>query len=351
MKAFRFPRRESEALINIPKHRVFTYKRGAMNLIFRTIKGPRLFFQFLLPVILLFASGCGNEAETVVVDFSKAVAVERPVERPPVSPRIRVAVGAMISPKETFIHYRQLLDYIGEKLGLEAQLIQRKTYGEINDLFGKGAIHLGFVCSGPYAIGKEKYGFELLSTPQVHGSHFYQSYLIVKQDSHFHTFEELKNMVFAFTDPDSNTGKLVPTYWLAKMGERPETFFGKTIYTYSHDNSILAVAKGLVDGATVDGLIWEYYHQKNPVFTTRTRIIRKSEPYGIPPLVGARDLSPQLKERIRESVFSMHLDPKGKHILRELMIDRFIEPQEAWYASIRQMARELAMQEEETDAY
>jgi len=356
MKAFRFPRRESEALINIPKHRVFTYKRGAMNLIFRTIKGPRLFFQFLLPVILLFASGCGNEAETVVVDFSKAVAVERPVERPPVSPRIRVAVGAMISPKETFIHYRQLLDYIGEKLGLEAQLIQRKTYGEINDLFGKGAIHLGFVCSGPYAIGKEKYGFELLSTPQVHtpqvhGSHFYQSYLIVKQDSPFHTFEELKNMVFAFTDPDSNTGKLVPTYWLAKMGERPETFFGKTIYTHSHDNSMLAVAKGLVDGATVDGLVWEYYQHKNSIFTSKTRIIRKSEDYGIPPLVTSRHLHSELKERIRQLVLSMHLDPKGKDILRELMIDRFVEPQEAWYASIRQMARELAMMEEETNAY
>jgi len=84
--------------------------------------------------------------------------------------------------------------------------------------------------------------------------------------------------VFAFTDPDSNTGRLVPTFWLSQIGERPESFFSKTIYTYSHDNSILAVNRALVDGAAVDGLIWEYYHRKNPVFTSKTRVIRKSEP-------------------------------------------------------------------------
>jgi phosphonate transport system substrate-binding protein len=306
--------------------------------------------KLLITVTLFLGYGCGDEANTLVVDFSKAVAVERAQERSPEAPRIRVAVGAMISPKETFIYYRQLLDYIGKNLGLEAQLIQRKTYDEINELFGKGEIDLAFVCSGPYANGKEKYGFQLLSTPQVHGSHFYQSYLLVNEESPHHSLIDLKGRVFAFTDPDSNTGKLVPTYWLGRMGERPETFFKKTLYTYSHDNSILAVARGLVDGAAVDGLIWEYYHHKKAIFTSRTRIIRKSDPYGIPPLVTSRHLSPELRYRIRELVLSMHLDPEGRTILKELMIDRFTAPQEEWYAGIRKMVRELTMMEKETHA-
>jgi phosphonate transport system substrate-binding protein len=310
----------------------------------------RLLYRFLLPAVIFFAYGCGDDANTLVVDFSKAVAVERAQERSPEAPRIRVAVGAMISPKETFIYYRQLLDYIGKNLGLEAQLIQRKTYEEINELFGKGEIDLAFVCSGPYANGKEKYGFQLLSTPQVHGSHFYQSFLLVNEESPHHSLIDLKGMVFAFTDPDSNTGKLVPTYWLGRMGERPETFFKKTLYTYSHDNSILAVARGLVDGAAVDGLIWEYYHHKNPISTSRTRVIRKSDPYGIPPLVTSRHLSPELRYRIRELVLSMHLDPEGRTILKELMIDRFTAPQEEWYDGIRKMVRELTMMEKETRA-
>jgi phosphonate transport system substrate-binding protein len=302
----------------------------------------RLLCRFLLPAAILFAYGCGDDAKKVVIDFSKAVASEREAERSSEPPSLRVAVGAMISPQQTVSYYKHLLNYIGKKLGLEVQLLQRKTYVETNALFRKGGVDLAFVCSGPYANGKEKYGFDLLATPQIHGSHSYQSYLIVNRDSLFHSLKDLKGMIFAFTDPDSNTGRLVPTYWLAEWGVKPESFFGKTIYTYSHDNSILAVAKGLVEGAAVNSLIWEYYHNKNPIFTSRTRIIRKSEPYGNPPLVTSGHLSPGLRGRIREIVLSMHSHPEGRDILKEIMIDRFVVPQEVWYAGIRMMVQELS---------
>ena len=166
-----------------------------------------------------------------------------------------MAVAAMFSPKETFVCYRQLLDYIAGELGRDIQLIQRKTYGEINELLGKGDIDLAFICSGPYASGRKKYGFEALAVPVVGGKHLYESYLIVNRNSPYQRLENLRSRVFAFTDPDSNTGKLVPTYWLQQQGETAESFFGKIIYTYSHDNSIMAVAKSLVDGAAVHGQI------------------------------------------------------------------------------------------------
>ena len=93
--------------------------------------------------------------------------------------------------------------------------------------------------------------------------------------------------MFAFTDPDSNTGAMVPRFWLAELGETPESFFSKTIFTYSHDNSILAVAKGLVDAAAVDGHQWEYFERFSPAYTSKTRVIRKSQPFGSPPLVAS----------------------------------------------------------------
>jgi phosphonate transport system substrate-binding protein len=314
------------------------------------VKRTRFIFSFLTTALLVFSHGCGDDADVAVVDFSKTVVVEQPKEPLPEDHVLRVAVSAMVSPKETLVYYRQLLDYIGSKLGRNVQLIQRKTYGEINELIGKGQIDLGLVCSGPYVTGREKYGFELLAVPQVHGKHFYQSYLIVNKNSTFHKLEDLRGQVFAFTDPESNTGKLVPTYWLMKVGERPETFFSKTIYTYSHDNSILAVARALADGAAVDGLIWEYYNHKNPVFTSKTRIIKKSEPYGIPPLVVSRHLAPELKGHLSEILFSTHQDPEGRKILEELMIDRFVPPKEEWYNSIRKMEQDLRVLKDITHA-
>jgi phosphonate transport system substrate-binding protein len=309
-----------------------------------------ILISILILAALVITIGCGPDSDAVVVDFNQTVAVDRPISSEPEAAQLKVAVAAIISPKETFAYYRQLLDYIGHKLGREIQFIQRKTYGEINELLAKGQIDLAFICSGPYVVGKEKHGFELVATPEVQNSHFYHSYLIVNKNSLFQTLADLRGHVFAFTDPDSNSGKLVPTYWLSRMNERPETFFGKTIYTYSHDNAILAVARGLVDGAAVDGLIWEYYHHKNPVFTSETRIIRKSEPYGIPPLVASKALSFEIKTQIRQALFDMHQDPNGRKIIGELMIDRFVNPRDEWYDSIRNINLKLASLEKESNA-
>jgi phosphonate transport system substrate-binding protein len=304
-------------------------------------KNTRFPFITLCFAIFLFIYACSGETGYKSVDFSDRVAVKRPAGQTPDSSQLRVAVAAVISPKETFVYYRQLLDYIGHHLGRNTQLIQRKTYSEINELFPKGQIDLAFICSGPYAVSKEIYGFEALATPIVRGIPFYHSYLIVNKNSPFQKIEELKDHVFAFTDPKSNTGALVPTYWLAEMGETPESFFSRVNYTYSHDNSIMAVAKNLVDGATVDGHIWEYYNVRNPIYTSRTRVIKKSQPFGSPPLVSSVYLPAKLKEKISNTLFSMHQDPEGKRILKELMIDRFVAPREIWYESIRNIKQKV----------
>jgi phosphonate transport system substrate-binding protein len=289
----------------------------------------------LLGCILLV--GCFGEPEATYVDFSQRMTVERPDESYLEGSRFKVAVGSMISAKETAVHYHQLLKYIAGNLGREIQLVQRKTYREINELIGRGQIDLAFICSGPYVSGKDRYRFKAMAMPEVRGSYLYHSYLIVNKDSPFQKLEDLKGKSFAFTDPESNTGKLVPTYWLRQKGETPETFFEKTTYTYSHDNSIMAVALCLVDGATVHGQIWEYYHRKNPQYTSKTRIIKKSVPFGNPPVVTPTHLPAQTKARIRQLLYNMHRDPAGKQILDELMIDRFIAPREDCYHPILAM--------------
>jgi len=334
---------------NILKIKVSLFEvRRSIDLVLSPVKKSCILSRLLIAAMLVFAYGCGGDADTAVVDFSKTMAVERPGDRLPEYPFFRVAVAAMISPKETFVSYHYLLDYIGDRLGREVHLIQRKTYGEINELFGEGQIDLAFICSGPYVAGKDKYGFEALAIPLVRGDHLYQSYLIVNKDSSFHKLEDLRGRVFAFTDPESNTGRLVPSYWLAQMGEKPDTFFGKIIYTYSHDNSILAVARSLVDGASIDGQIWKYLNNRDDIHTSRTRIIKRSEPFGNPPIVASIYLPTEEKEHIRQLLFSMHRDPEGKRILDELMIDRFIAPKEEWYDAIRRMRQNLHMLEKTT---
>ncbi|MCF8091585.1 MAG: phosphate/phosphite/phosphonate ABC transporter substrate-binding protein [Desulfotignum sp.] len=300
-----------------------------------------------LGAVFLAVFGYTKKSDYTFVDFSEvAQGPEKGSQktalngssavRPKILP-LRVAVAAMVSPKQTLVYYEDLLDYIGEKTGREIELIQRKTYAEVNELFPKNMIDLAFVCSGPYTNGRSSYGFEGLATPVVRGEPYYRSYLIVQKNAPYESLEDLEGKVFAFTDPDSNSGALVPRFWLLQKNRTPADFFDRVTYTYSHDNSILAVARGLVDGAAVDGHIWDYYQAKNPYFTAKTRVIKKSDPYGSPPLVGSAFLDPHLKDDIQQVVLTMHTAEQGRKILNSLMIDRFELPRKAWYEPIHTM--------------
>lgn len=312
-----------------------------------TSSGPHTCFrtrQGVVSLTILFLSifGCGSDADYHRIDFSEKMQVEHPEKVASPAPRLRVAVAAMISPRDTFSYYNALIDYIGAQTGHEMQIVQRKTYGEINALFPKNQVDLAFVCTGPYAVGQSTYGFEGLATPMIRGEPYYYSYLIVHKNSPFQSLSDLKGFVFAYTDPESNTGALVPNYWLLQINASP-TFFKNSTYTYSHDNSIMAVAKGLVDGAAVDGLIWEFYHRHNPFYTRQTRIIKKSQPFGSPPLVVSEFLAGDVKSEIKAVVLSMHRQPQGKKILDELMIDRFVPVEEKWYRPVRHMYTRVAL--------
>lgn len=303
--------------------------------------GFALFVACLLAILFFFLPQDKTDIPVLQKDRPVPSSSMNGVQPPLKSQTLKVAVGAMISPRDTEIYYQQLLRCLGEAIGANVELVQRKTYAEVNDLLISGVIDLAFICSGPYAIGTEQHALYLLSTPEVQGRHTYQSYLIVHKDSPIERLEDLRGKTFAFTDPDSNTGSLVPRYWLQQKGYTPELFFKETIFTYSHDNSIFAVAKGLVEGAAVDSLIWNFYQHNNSELTAKTRIIHKSEAYGIPPVVASPTMPKERRSAIQHALLTMHETPYGKSILQKLLIDRFVLPQDQWYGSIRTMQQAL----------
>ena len=250
---------------------------------------------------------------------------------------LKIAVAAMISPKYTYKYYVDLLNLIGDLTDRTVRFIQKKTYAEINDMIGRNEIDLAFVCSGPYVSGKKKFGMQILAVPLCHGEKEYYSYFITSKAGNIRSFDELRGRTFAFTDPLSNSGYVVPTYILALRGETPETFFKKTFFTHSHDNSIQAVADGLADGAAIDSLIYNFIQAKSPEITKKTIIVDKSPPYGIPPIVVSPKIDAGLKKKLKNIFLSIHKYPQAKTILDNLQIDRFIEGNDDDYDTVREM--------------
>lgn len=280
--------------------------------------------------------GCRRSQEIKTIDLNEGEVLEKPGEYPK-KDLIKFAIGAMLTPGEGYVMYKDLVNLIGEELGRPIQIIDRQSYAEINNMLESGDLDAAFVCSGPYVIGHDRFGLELIAAPQAYGKAVYHSYIIVPANSPAKKVEHLRGKTFAFVDPNSNTGCLAPTYLLSTIKETPDSFFQKTTFTYAHDKSIMAVAEELADGAAVDSLIWDYANQTNPRYTSKTRIIWKSPPYGIPPVAASPKLDPSTKAGLKKAFLKIHETQKGKQILEAMMIDKFVETDDRAYDTIRDM--------------
>lgn len=287
--------------------------------------------------LLLFLVGCKGGEPPQKVSLSQHLIETATPQNLPAREPLRVAIAGVLSPQSTMRAYGDLVAYLGERMDREGQIVQGQTYAETNDLLKMGQVDVALVCTGAYVVGEQEFGMELLVVPQVRGETVYKSYIIVPADSSARSLSGLRGNVFAFTDPMSNSGYLAALYMLKQMDETSSHFFRKTIFTYSHDKSIQAVAEKLVDGAAVDSLVYDDLLEIEPAYREKVKVIQTSPPYGIPPVVVHPRLNPEVKARLRDVLLNMHQDEKGKAILAELHIDRFVLLDKSAYDSVRRM--------------
>lgn len=250
---------------------------------------------------------------------------------------LRVAVAAVISPEGTVQSYSPLLNYLEDKLNRPIELVQRRTYLEVNDLIEHGEVDVAFVCTSAYVEGHDTFGLELLVVPQVDGKTTYNSVLIVPSSSKAQSMSDLRDKVFAFTDPISLSGRVYPTYMVDQLGFTPEAYFARTFFTYSHDEAIRAVANGLADGAAVDSLVFEFALVRDPTLAEKVRLIHRSPDFGIPPVVFSPFTRPQVKADLQSLFLEMSNDPNAQEALTSIGVQRFVVIEDSAYDGVREL--------------
>ena len=237
--------------------------------------------------------------------------------------RLRIGVAAVLSPEGTVESYAELAEYLGERLGRPAELVQRRTYAEVNALIDAGEVDLAFVCTSAYVRGRASGSMDLLVVPEIEGSQVYHSSVIVPASSPARSMGDLRGAVFAFTDPMSLTGRWYASSVVLGLGSTPKTFFSDIVYTYSHDDAVSAVAAGVVDGAGVDDLVLQHMIDKDPSLESQIRVIDSSPDYGIPPVVVPVTTPASLRDVFTDVLLGLESDPAGQRILAALGVDRF----------------------------
>lgn len=234
----------------------------------------------------------------------------------------------------------QWRNYLQEHTQRPIEFVQRDRYRETIDLLQQGKVDFAWVCDYPYLVLKKD--VTLLAVALHQGKPSYQAYLIVPaSDITTRSIADLKNTIFAFADPYSNTGYLSPRFEIKRSGADPTTFFKRTFFTWSHRKVIDAVASGVAQGASVDSYVWESLAKVRPDITAKTRIAWKSPLYGFPPLVAQRNVSPSDFALIQRVLMEMPGNAQGRELLNRLNLDGFIKGSPKLYDGVAAMMQQF----------
>lgn len=232
--------------------------------------------------------------------------------------------------------------YLERATGRSVTLVTRRTYQEITALLLSGELDAAWICGFPFVAHRAE--LELVAVPVWRGEPLYQSYLIVDRRRGGRSIEDLEGDIHAFSDPDSNSGFLVTRAALAAIHRRPEAFFRRSFFTYGHRNVIRAVASGLANSGSVDGYVYQVVADLEPALVAQTRILKRSEWLGFPPIAAPRHPVDQGRlEALTTAFLGMHEAADGEAVLRMLQLDRFSAERPELFDSIAAKAAAIAM--------
>src|SRR6201987_5653396 len=204
--------------------------------------------------------------------------------------------------------YEPFMDYLSREIGVPVKLRIANDYAAVIEGQRAGNIQIAYYgpasYSTAYMTGVKTEPF--VTTRNQDGTVGYYSVIYVKADSPYKDIQDLKGKTIGFVDPNSSSGYNAPRFFLHKIGIDADSFFGKSIITGSHENGVIALAKGTVDGAA------DWWNADNDSNLTRmvAKGMAKKEDFRInfksgllagSPYAYLTDLPPDLKEAIAKA--------------------------------------------------
>jgi phosphate/phosphite/phosphonate ABC transporter binding protein len=236
--------------------------------------------------------------------------------------------------------YERLAGYLARRLGEPAGL-SGAPWDERRQMLDEGRVDVAFICGLPYSERVDR--LELLCAPvmahpRYAGRPAYFADAIVRRDSPARTFADLRGTVWAYNDPASNSGYVMPRHHLLTLGET-RGYFARAVASGSHQQSIRWVVDRTVDAAGIDSTVLELELARCPALAHDVRVVESIGPCPIPPVVVGRHLAAARTRRLREAFLALHEDPEARPILAEGGIARFVPVTDADYDPIREMVR------------
>jgi phosphonate transport system substrate-binding protein len=186
---------------------------------------------------------------------------------------------------------RQILAYLGKRLGLPIHFVQDADWRDRERALDAGEINAGWICGLPYVWKADQPdpAIELLSAPVMAAPRYqdrpiYFSDVVVRSESPYRSFDQLRGAAWAYNEPRSHSGYNLTRYHLSAVSPH-QTFFSRVIEAGSHERALRLVLRGRVDASAIDSTVLETELANQPDIASRLRVIEALGPGPIPPWV------------------------------------------------------------------
>ena len=129
--------------------------------------------------------------------------------------------------------FDNLAKYLEKKLGIPVELKTSTDYAGVINAMQFKHVDLAFFGPKSYVEAAQRAGAEAFAQELLEdGTQGYHGVIITKKGSGINSVKEAKGKVWAFTDPNSTSGTLVPTiYFYKELKIDPEKYFSRVIYS------------------------------------------------------------------------------------------------------------------------
>ena len=221
------------------------------------------------------------------------------------------------------------------------------SVGQSFEESSEGQVDVAFICGLPYVrmTNWPDCPVELLAAPVLMGERYqhrpvYYSDVIVRRDSPYTCFDDLRGCVWAYNERASQSGFSIVCYSLLERGKAPD-YFGTTVKSGAHLRSLEMVLAGEVDATAIDSYMLDVLRARDKELDTRLRIIDVLGPSTIQPVVASKRVDKEIKRGIQEALVTMHLDASAASWLREGLIEKFVAVVDEDYGDIRWMLKRV----------
>lgn len=244
--------------------------------------------------------------------------------------------------------WEPFIDAMEAGIGRQVNAFYATDYAGVIEAMGAGKVHMAWYGGKSYVTAAERANAEAFAqTIALDGTDGYYSHLITnkenpiladidveKGDGDQYVVDNASSLTFAFNDPESTSGFLVPGYYVfAQKGVNPNEAFKNLVFAGSHEATAQAVANNQVDVATNNNESLDALKESDPEALEKIQIIWTSPVIPSDPIAYRSDLPDCLKDQIKDFFYSY----SDSTILEPLGWSKFVPADDSKWNTIREL--------------